>query len=103
MPDEKVIPILTDLIEKGQAPQSDQAVIPAPEKKLISEWSEDLRNGDTRQPRPTPATHTQKADNEASTPALENEVKRILNEHMELAWQEIRIAIKRFNNNWHNN
>lgn len=28
-------------------------------------------------------------------PALEQEVRRILDEHMELAWQEIRIAIQR--------
>ena len=31
----------------------------------------------------------------ADNPALEQEVRRILDEHMELAWQEIRLAIQR--------
>jgi hypothetical protein len=34
------------------------------------------------------------ADALADNPALEQEVRRILDEHMELAWQEIRLAIQ---------
>ena len=34
------------------------------------------------------------ADPLADNPALEQEIRRILDEHMELAWQEIRIAIQ---------
>ena len=35
------------------------------------------------------------ANSMEDNPALEQEIRRILDEHMELAWQEIRIAIQR--------
>ena len=35
------------------------------------------------------------ADLLAENPALEQTIRRILDEHMELAWQEIKLAIQR--------
>ena len=42
----------------------------------------------------TPGLQMNAADALADNPALEREVRRILDEHMELAWQEIRLAIQ---------
>ncbi len=41
-----------------------------------------------------PGLQMNAADALADNPALEQEVRRILDEHMELAWQEIRLAIQ---------
>ena len=41
-----------------------------------------------------PGLQMNTADALADNPALEQEVRRILDEHMELAWQEIRLAIQ---------
>jgi hypothetical protein len=42
----------------------------------------------------SPGLQMNAADALADNPALEQEVRRILDEHMELAWQEIRLAIQ---------
>ncbi len=66
------IPTLTDLIEKGiEIKLSDLGLDqePPPDKNAIAGALRDF-------------------------PALEQEIRRILDEHMELAWQEIRIAIQ---------
>jgi hypothetical protein len=34
-------------------------------------------------------------DTQLDNPALEQEIRRILDEHLELAWQEIKIAIQK--------
>ena len=67
------IPILTDLIEKG-------VEIDLSELGL----DQDLSVGNN-------SIVTALQDN----PALEQEMRRILDEHMELAWQEIRELIRR--------
>ncbi len=72
MQDDAEIPVLTDLIEKGV------------EIKL-SELGLD------REP---PSGKNAVAGALRDFPALEQEIRRILDEHMELAWQEIRIAIQ---------
>jgi hypothetical protein len=72
MTDNTNIPVLTDLIEKG-------AEIELSELGL----DQDPPTGEN-------AVTNTLADN----PALEQEIRRILDEHMELAWQEIRIAIQ---------
>lgn len=73
MQDDTEIPVLIDLIEKGI------------EIKL-SELG--LNHGpllDQRDP----------LDTQLDNPALEQKIRRILDEHLELAWQEIKIAIQK--------
>ena len=66
------IPVLTDLIEKGiEIELSELGLDPDPP---IDKDTIDILLGDD--------------------PALEQEIRRILDEHMELAWQEIRMAIQ---------
>jgi len=72
MKQDATIPILTDLIEKG-------IEIKLSELGL-----------DQDPPMGEVAALTALRDH----PGLEQEIRRILDEHMELAWQEIRIAIQ---------
>ena len=72
MQDDADIPVLTDLIEKG-------VEINLSELGLDSDL-----------PGEESVAETAVID----FPALEQEIRRILDEHMELAWQEIRIAIQ---------
>ena len=66
------IPVLTDLIEKGiEIELSELGLDPDPP------MGEDVA-----------------ANVLGENPALEQEIRRILDEHMELAWQEIRIVIQ---------
>ena len=66
------IPVLTDLIEKGvEIELSDLGLDPDPE-----------------------IDQTEVLTSLRADPALEQEIRRILDEHMELAWQEIRIVIQ---------
>ena len=66
------IPILTDLIEKGvEIELSELGLDPDPE-----------------------IDQTEVLTSLSADPALEQEIRRILDEHMELAWQEIRIVIQ---------
>ena len=74
MQDDADIPVLTDLIEKGVSIN-------------LSELGLD----------PDPDLPGEEGVAETAVidfPALEQEIRRILDEHMELAWQEIRIAIQ---------
>jgi len=66
------IPVLTDLIEKG----------------VNIELSELGLDQDP------PVSKDAVAIALHDDPALEQEIRRILDEHMELVWQEIRLAIK---------
>lgn len=72
MPDDDNIPVLTDLIEKGIEIDLSELGLDQDPPVDIAELSE-FTQGNT---------------------ALEQEIRRILDEHMELAWQEIRIAIQ---------
>ena len=66
------IPVLTDLIEKGvEIKLSELGLDPDPE-----------------------IDQTEVLTSLSADPALEQEIRRILDEHMELAWQEIRIVIQ---------
>ncbi len=77
MPDDTEIPVLIDLIEKGL------------EIKL-SELGLNL----------SPFLNQQDLlDNQPGDPVLEREVRRILDEHLELAWKEIKIAIQNSSSN----
>jgi hypothetical protein len=72
MQDDVKIPVLTDLIEKGVEIE-------------LSELGLD---------QDPPFSEDAVAAVQGVDPALEQEIRRILDEHMELAWQEIRIAIQ---------
>jgi len=75
------IPTLTDLIEKG----SDSDVITAADLGFDDGDLEiEMFPGDRDADDPL-----------ANNPALEQAVRRILDEHMELAWQEIKLELKR--------
>ena len=66
------IPVLTDLIEKGvEIELSELGLDPDPE-----------------------IDQTEVLTSLSADPALEQEIRRILDEHMEWAWQEIRIVIQ---------
>ena len=110
MSDQDDVPVLNDLIERGiEITLSDLGLDDAAddpplrvedvmEAELGFEADEAAHH--TPPPRTTspfiPASLTATppgADALADNPALEQAVRRILDEHMELAWQEIRLAI----------
>ena len=89
------IPLLTDLIEKGiEITMSDLGLDVDP---IITE---DLIIEDTTEPdiyhEPEPVEQQQAGSNPfTENPELEHIVRRILDAHMERAWQEIKIAIQK--------
>jgi len=88
MTDNTNIPVLTDLIEKGvEIDLSELGLDQDPPTDLDQEPPIDLGQ---KPPTDKDAVASALADD----PALEQEIRRILDEHMELAWQEIRLAIK---------
>lgn len=89
MSDQDKIPVLTDVIEKGpEITMSDLGL--ADELQVPA----DLPLGDD-QDLEIEAPELESADPLADNPALEQAIRRILDEHMELAWQEIRLEIKK--------
>jgi hypothetical protein len=112
MSDQKDIPVLNDLIESGiEIKLSDLGLDDADDPPLRVEdvmdaeleFEADEANDAAHY---TPALQPTSpfipaslaaippgADALADNPALEQAVRRILDEHMELAWQEIRLAI----------
>lgn len=89
MSDEGKIPVLTDVIERGaEITMSDLGL--DDELELPAETprgdNEDLE---------IEAAEIDIGDPLAEMPALEQAVRRILDEHMELAWQEIRLEIQK--------
>ncbi len=90
MSEQSKIPVLTDLIEKGMEitlsdlgleDESLQAISAA-----VDEPDIEIDSG---------TADVSAADLLAENPALEQTIRRILDEHMELAWQEIKLAIQR--------
>jgi hypothetical protein len=89
MSDQSDIPILTDLIEKGiEIKISDLGL----DESMDNKASEPF-NGDSEIE--FAASEAEAFDPFADNPALEQTIRRILDEHTELAWQEIRLAIQR--------
>ena len=83
MSDQSKIPVLTDLIESGmEITMSD----------LGLDDSVDIEIDATEIDMGIPVLEA--ADPFKNNPALEQAIRRILDEHMELAWQEIRLAIQ---------
>ena len=81
MSDEDDIPTLTDVIEEPDG--SDHIAI------------SDLGLDDENTEIEITDSDLLTADPFLDNPALEQTVRRILDEHMELAWQEIRLAIRK--------
>ena len=83
MSDESNIPVLTDLIEKGvEIELSDLGL------------GQEFATGDAM-----PDSTSNAAVKISMTPALGQEIRRILDQHMELAWQEINLAIQQTTTN----
>ena len=72
MADDIDIPVLSDLIEKGIEIKLSELGLSHSPLLDRQETTEQMQH----------------------SPALEREIRRILDEHLELAWQEIRIAIQ---------
>lgn len=95
MSDQDDIPILTDLIEKGiEIKTSDLGLDESMDNKIEETFSgiEEPFNVDSEIEIVAPAEAIDPFEN---NPALEQTIRRILDEHMELAWQEIKLAIQR--------
>ncbi len=83
MSDESNIPVLTDLIEKGvEIELSDLGL------------GQEFATGDA-----TSDSTSDSAVKISITAALGQEIRRILDQHMELAWQEINLAIQQATTN----
>ncbi|MCP4983132.1 MAG: hypothetical protein GY935_21865 [Gammaproteobacteria bacterium] len=89
MSDRENIPVLTDLIESGiEIKMSDLGLDDNLEIENEETYS-DATEIEISALKPEPS------DPFEDNPALEQTVRHILDEHMELAWQEIRLAIQR--------
>ncbi len=86
MSEEGKIPVLTDVIERGiEIRMSDLGLDDQPPAMpSATAVDEEIEVGDVEMV----------VDPFAANPALEATVRRILDEHMELAWQEIKLAIQ---------
>jgi len=93
MSDSRDIPVLTDLIESGpEITLSDLGLdndtATAPPEPTTSQLHDEDTAIDFDDYAPVVGTAVD------ISPALEQAVRRILDEHMELAWQEIKLAIE---------
>ena len=89
MSDQSDIPVLTDLIEKGmEITLSDLGLDDDLKIEADDANIDDIVIGET-------GPDLGSIDPFKDNPALEYEIYRILEEHMELAWQEIKLAIQR--------
>jgi len=87
--DQRDIPLLTDVIESGiEIKMSDLGLDHDLETEADDENTDDIVIDKT-------APDLGAIDPFEDNPALEHAIYRILEEHMELAWQEIRLAIQR--------
>ena len=89
MSDQSDIPVLTDVIEKGiEITMSDLGLDHDLEIEADDENIDDIVIDET-------APDLGAIDPFEDNPALEYAIYRILEEHMELAWQEIKLAVQR--------
>ena len=99
MSDQNNIPILTDLIESGEEINitdlglDEELGLTADDPAVV-----DAGANDTDKTEDTNETDADLVvvvvDPFQNNPALEQNIRRILDEHMELAWQEIKLAIQ---------
>lgn len=87
------IPILTDLIEEKTEITQPELGLDISQDLLIDTEDDPFIDFDAPQPKP-PQEETPASSLVATDPELEQTIKRILDEHMALAWQEIRLAIQ---------
>ena len=93
MSDQANIPTLTDIIERGiEIKMSDLGL---EEDVNIEVDADDYDSTEIDITEPDLGVDKSAADALAENPALEQTIRRILDEHMELALQEIKLAIKR--------
>ena len=95
MSDQDDIPVLTDLIEKGiEIKMSDLGLDENMDNGAVEPFNRTVEplNVDSEIEIVAPV---ETIDPFADNPALEQTIRRILDEHMELAWQEIKLAIQR--------
>jgi len=86
------IPVLTDLIEEKNESTQPELGLDIEKDLLIDVDDDPFIEFDSLQQKP-PQGQTS-ARPVATDLELEQTIKRILDEHMELAWQEIRLAIQ---------
>ncbi len=86
------IPVLTDLIEENIEITLSELGLDVDQDLLIDTDDDPFIDFDTV--REKPLLEQKSASLVGPNPELEQNIKRILDEHMELAWQEIRLAIQ---------
>ena len=90
------IPTLTDLIEKGiEIKMSDLGLDEDLQPGVDEDVDIDITEPDFDETDENPFAAGRLADDSVLDPVLEQTIRRILDEHMELAFDEIRIAILR--------
>ena len=92
MNDDDDIPVLTDLIEENVDVTLPELGLDIHEDMYIEEDDDALVNLRIENSKPPMRQLAPKV--QAIDPELEQTIRRILDEHMELAWQEIRLAIQ---------
>lgn len=92
MSNDNSIPILTDLIEDETEITQPRLGLDVDQDLLIDTDDDPFIDFDTLQEEPAQARES--ASPVTTDPELEQTIKRILDEHMALAWQEIRLAIQ---------
>jgi hypothetical protein len=89
MSDQSDIPILTDLVEKGiEIKMSDLGLDESMDNRAAEPFNVDSEIE-------ADASEAEAMDPFEDNPALEQTIRRILDEPTELAWQEIKLAIRR--------
>lgn len=89
MSDQDDIPILTDLIERGiEIRMSDLGLDESVDDAAAEPFIVDAENQ-------IAAAEAEAMDAFEDNPALEQAIRRILDDHTELAWQEIKLVIRR--------
>lgn len=92
MQDDSDIPILTDLIEEKIDITTPEVGFDIDRDMLIDEDDDPIISFDPE--KLESAMTSEAATRIGSHPELEQTIRRILDEHLELAWQEIRLAIE---------
>mgnify|MGYP001811838088 CR=1 FL=1 len=96
MSDQNNIPILTDLIESGEEISitdlglDEELGLGAEDAAIVDAGAEEKGETDETDAELVVVV----VDPFKNNPALEQNIRRILDEHMELAWQEIKLAIQ---------
>ncbi len=88
------IPLLTDLIEDKTEVTQPKLGLDVDQDLLIDTDEDPFIDFDILQEKPDQGLEQKSPSPVTTDPELEQTIKRILDEHMALAWQEIRLAIQ---------